>query len=178
MAACKQEVAARTPDVPAADAAVLPVPVAARPPNVDTALSLVNHFVVAESLGDWWAADSFVAWRDCNWNPATDSLLVTTAIHVQPALPMGDSARVQVIYDAAGLVWLAPTPAVGPQRTRFAPGSSSDTVVYRIFADSAGRLWMACGDFHQNHVAVSQLQEFVRRFDDSARAAWTAVFPR
>jgi len=60
-----------------------------------------------------------VAWRDCNWNPATE-------------------------------------------RTRFAPGSSSDTVVYRIFADYTGRLWMACGDFHQNHVTVSQCQEELR----------------
>jgi hypothetical protein len=177
-AACKQQqVAARPPDAQSAAAAELSVPPPAHPPNADTALALVNRFVVAESLGNWWAADTLVAWRSCSWNPATDFLPVTTAIRVQAALPVGDSARVQVIYDMAGLVWLAPTPAVGPQRTRFAARASSDTVVYRVFADSTGRLWMACGDFHQNHVAVSQLHEFVQRFDDSARAAWKAVFP-
>jgi hypothetical protein len=50
-------------------------------------------------------------------------------------------------------------------------------VIYRVFADSTGRLWMACGTFHQDHVAVSQLRDFVRRFDDSAQAAWQAAFP-
>jgi hypothetical protein len=103
--------------------------------------------------------------------------MVTTAFHVQPAAPMGDSALVRVIYDMVGRVWLAGPPIAGPQRTRFAGGRSSDTVIYRVFADSTGRLWMACGTFHQDHVAVSQLRDFVRRFDDSAQPAWQAVFP-
>ena len=150
----------------------------ASPPNAATALRLVNRFIVAESLGDWWSADSLVAWRDCNPHPAPDFFHVTTAIHVQPARPIGDSALVQVIYELAGRVWLAAPPTVGPQRTRFAAESSSDTVIYRVVVDSMGRLWMACGDFHQNHVAVSQAHEFVMRFDDSARAAWKAVFPQ
>jgi hypothetical protein len=85
---------------------------------------------------------------------------------------------VQVIYDMAGRVWLADPRIPGPQRTRFAGGSSSDTMVYRVFADSTGRLRIACGNFRQNHVAVSQVRDFVKRFDDSARAAWQAVFPR
>ena len=176
LVACKQQVAARTPNVPAATASDIAVAAPAPPPGSDAALNLVNRFVVAESLGNWWAADTLVAWRFCQWDPAPDSLPVTTAIHVQAVVPVGDSARVQVIYELAGLVWLAPTPAVGPQHTRFAARASSDTVVYRVFADSTGRLWLACGDFHQNHVAVSQLGEFVRRFDDGARAAWKAVF--
>jgi hypothetical protein len=160
---------ARTPPVQS--------PPAYAPPNADTALALVNRFIVAESIGNWWAADSLVAWRDCDWDPTTDYFPVTTGIDVRPALPVGDSARVQVIYAMAGRVWLSPPPIVGRQRTRFAALSSSDTVMYRVFADSTGRLWIACGDFHQNHVVVSQLQEFVQRFDDSARAAWKAVFP-
>lgn len=167
------------PDIPspAASEAGAPPPPPASPPSADTALSLVNRFIAAESVGNWWAADSLVAWRDCDWDPATDDLPVTTAFHVRPMGPVGDSALVQVVYEMAGRVWLAPTPTVGRQRTRFAARASSDTVIYRVFADSGGRLWMACGDFHQNHVAVSQLQEFVERFDDSARAAWKAVFP-
>lgn len=177
LAACKRPDVARAPAIQTVAASEVTPPAAAFPPAIDTALSLVNRFIVAESVGNWWAADSLVAWRACHWNPASDSLPVTTAIRVQPAGPVGDSARVQVIYDLAGLVWLAPTPAVGPQRTRFAARISSDTVLYRVFADSTGRLWMACGDFHQNHVTVSQLHEFVQRFDDSARAAWKAVFP-
>jgi hypothetical protein len=137
----------------------------------------VNRFIDAESVGDWWAADSLVAWRHCGWDHATDFLPVTTAFHVRPAPSVGDSALVEVIYEMVGRVRLADPPTVGSQRTRFAAERSSDTVTYRVFADSAGRLWMACGDFHQNHVAVSQLGEFVGRFDDSARAAWKAVFP-
>jgi hypothetical protein len=135
----------------------------------------VNRFIVAESVGNWWAADSLVAWHACDWDPATDFFPVTTAFHVRPVPPVGDSALVQVIYEVVGRVWLGP-PSVGPQRTRFAARGSSDTVIYRVFADSTGHLWMACGDFHQNHVAVSQLHDFVKRFDDSALAAWKAVW--
>ena len=142
-------------------------------------MSLVRRFIEAESLGNWWGAESLVAWRMCAGERQSDSLNVTTAFHVQSAGPIGDSARVQVIYDMAGRVWLADARSAGPQRTRFAGSSSSDTVTYRVFADSmvGGRLRMACGGFRQNHVAVSQLREFVGRFDDSARAAWQAVFP-
>lgn len=150
------------------------------PPDRDAALRLVNRFIDAESVGNWWAAESLVAWRTCAGDRQSDSLLVTTAFHLQPAGPIGDSALVQVIYDMAGRVWLADPRIAGPQRTRFAGGGSSDTVIYRVFADSAarGRLRIACGGFRQNHVAVSQLRDFVRRFDDSAKAAWQAVFPR
>jgi len=149
------------------------------PPNADTALGLVRRFIEAESLGNWWGAESLVAWRMCAGERQSDSLKVTTAFYVQSAGPIGDSARVQVIYDMAGRVWLADSRIAGPQRTRFAGSSSSDTVIYRVFGDSmvGGRLRMACGSFRQNHVAVSQLREFVRRFDDSAQAAWQAVFP-
>jgi hypothetical protein len=141
-------------------------------------MGLVSRFIDAESVGNWWGADSLVAWPACARDRATDSLLVTTAFQVQAAGPIGDSARVRVIYDMAGRVWLAPPPIAGPQRTRFTGGRWSDTVTYRVFADSTGRLWMACGRFRQNHVAVSQLQDFVRRFDDSAKVAWQAVFPK
>ena len=141
-------------------------------------MGLVNRFIDAESVGDWWGADSLVSWPACARDRAADSLMVTTAFHVQPAGPIGDSALVQVIYDLAGHVWLAAPPKRGPQRTRFTGGGSSDTVIYRVFADSTGRLWMACGTFRQNHVAVSQLRDFVLRFDDSAKAAWQAVFPK
>ena len=75
------------------------------------------------------------------------------------------AALVQVVYEVVGRVWLADPPITGPH-----------TVIYRVFPDSTEHLWMACGDFHQNHVAVSQLQDFVKRFDDSALAAWKAVF--
>ena len=113
----------------------------------------------------------------CAGDRQSDSLKVTTAFDVQPAAPIGDSARVQVIYDIAGRVWLADSRIAGPQRTRFAGGSSSDTMTYRVFADSTGRLRIGCGAFRQNHVAVSQLREFVRRFDDSAWVAWRAIWP-
>lgn len=169
---------ARAPAIPTSATAEGTPPNLGHPPDRDTALNLVGRFIVAESVGNWWAADTLVAWHSCAWSGATEVLPVTTAFHVQPALPVGDSARVQVIYDVAGVVWLAPAAARGRQRTRFAARASSDTVMYRVFADSTGRLWMACGDFHQNHVAVSQLREFVQRFDDSARIAWQAVFPR
>jgi len=143
-------------------------------------MGLVNRFIDAESVGNWWAADSLVAWPACVRDRATDSLMVTTAFQVQAAGPIGDSALVRVIYDMAGRVWLAPPPIAGPQRTRFTGGAWSDTVIYRVFADSTGggRLRMACGNFRQNHVAVSQLRDFVMRFDDSAKAAWQAVFPK
>jgi len=177
LAACKQEDTARTPDIPSTTASETSAPSPPSPPNADTALNLVNRFIVAESVGNWWAADSLVAWRYCDRDPATDFFPVTTAFHVRPVQPVGDSALVQVIYEVVGRVWLGDPPIVGPQRTRFAAEGSSDTVIYRVFADSTGRLWMACGDFHQNHVAVSQLQDFVKRFDDSALAAWKAVFP-
>lgn len=177
LAACKHEDTARTPDIQSTTASETSAPSPTSPPNADTALRLVNRFIVAESLGNWWAADSLVAWRYCDWDPATDFLPVTTAIHVRPTRPLGDSALVQVIYEVVGRVWLGDPPIVGPQRTRFAAEGSSDTVIYRVFADTTGRLWMACGDFHQNHVAVSQLQDFVRRFDDSALAAWKEIFP-
>jgi hypothetical protein len=176
LAACKRENTARTPDTRSTTASEISAPSPASPPNGDTALSLVNRFIVAESLGNWWAAHSLVAWRDCPWDPAPDFLEVMTAIRVQPTRPVGDSALVQVIYAVAGRVWLGDPPIRGTQRTRFAAEASSDTVLYRVFADSRGRLWMACGDFHQNHVAVSQLQEFVKRFEDSSLAAWKAVF--
>jgi hypothetical protein len=169
---------ARAPAIQASAAAEGTPPAIGHPPDVDAALTFVSRFIVAESVGNWWAADTLVARRSCAWSGATEVLPVTTAFHVQPAPPVGDSARVRVIYDVAGVVWLAPAPAQGRQRTRFAPGASSDTVVYRVYADSVGRLWMACGNFDQNHVAVSQLHEFVQRFDDSARLAWQAVFPR
>jgi len=176
LAACKRENTARTPDTRSTTASEISAPSPAFPPNAATALSLVNRFIVAESLGNWWAAHSLVAWRDCPWDPATDFLQVMTAIQVQPTRPVGDSALVQVIYAVAGRVWLGDPPISGTQRTRFAAEGSSDTVLYRVFADSTGRLWMACGDFHQNHVAVSQLQEFVKRFEDSSLVAWKAVF--
>jgi len=156
----------------------------ASPPNADAALGLVNRFIDAESVGNWWAAESLVAWRTCAGDRQSDSLLVTTAFHVQLAGPIGDSALVQVIYDIAGRVWLADPRIPGPQRTRFAGGGSSDTVIYRVFADSTaageggGRLRIACGRFRQNHVAVSQLRDFVIRFDDSAKAGWQAAWPR
>lgn len=171
LSACRQADTIRTPVVQAPT-------VQASPPNVDTALLLVNRFIDAESVGNWWAADSLVAWRSCARDWATDSFMVTTAFRVEPAAPRGDSALVRVVYDMVGRVWLAAPPIAGPQRTRFAGGGSSDTVIYRVFADSTGRLWMACGTFRQNHLAVSQLRDFVMRFDDSARAAWQAVFPR
>ena len=177
LAACKQEDTARTADIQPTTASETSAPSPASPPDTGTALSLVNRFIVAESVGNWWAADSLVAWRNCDREPATDFFPVTTAFHVRPVQPVGDSALVQVIYEMVGRVWLADPPSIGTQRTRFAAEGSSDTVIYRVFADSTGRLWMACGDFHQNHVAVSQLQDFVRRFDDSALAAWKAVFP-
>jgi hypothetical protein len=173
LAACPREDTARAPDIPSTSASP-----SASPPNVDTAVSLVNRFIAAESVGNWWPADSLVAWRYCDWDHGTDFFLVTTAIHVRPTQPVGDSALVQVIYDLAGRVWLGDPPSVGPQRTRFAARGSSDTVIYRVFADSTGRLWMGCGDFHQNHLAVSQVHDFVIRFDDSARAAWKSVFPK
>ena len=188
-AACTQEHTARTPDIRSTTASGASAPSPAFPPNpdtapsrasppdLDTALSLVNRFIVAESLGNWWAADSLVAWRSCAWDPVTDFFLVTTAIHVGLPRPVGDSALVPVIYDVVGRVWLGDPPIVGTQRTRFAAEGSSDTVIYRVFADSTGHLWMACGDFHQNHMAVSQSRDFVTRFDDSARAAWKALFP-
>jgi len=141
-------------------------------------MGLVSRFIAAESLGNWWGAESLVAWRMCAGERQSDSLNVTTAFHVQFAGPSGDSALVRVTYDMAGRVWLAAPPVAGPQRTRFAGGGSSDTVIYRVFADSVGRLWMACGRFRQNHVAVSQLRDFVRRFDDSAQVAWQAMFPK
>ena len=166
LAACRQADTPPTPGIRSTRAS---------PPNADTALSLVNRFIVAESLGDWWAADSLVAWRHCDRHRATDSLLVTTAIQARPTGPVGDSALVQVVYEVVGRVWLADPPIIGPQRTRFAARGSSDTVIYRVFADSTEHLRMACGDFHQNHVAVSQLQDFVKRFDDSALAAWKAL---
>jgi hypothetical protein len=169
LAACTQADPARTPKIESATTF---------PPDADSALGLVNRFIVAESVGDWWAAESLVAWRDCGGEHATDFLPVTTAFHVRPAQAVGDSALVQVIYEMVGRVWLGAPPTVGPQRTRFAAETASDTVTYRVFADSAGRLWIACGDFHQNHVAVSQLRDFVRRFDDSAQAAWQAAFPK
>lgn len=177
LAACKQGDTAGTPGSPLTTASEISAPPPGSPPDADTAVNLVNRFIVAESLGNWWAADSLVAWRYCNWDRAIDFFLVTTAIHVRPTRPVGDSALVQVIYDVVGRVWLADPPSVGTQRTRFAAEGSSDTVIYRVSADSTGRLWMACGDFHQNHVAASQLRDFVQRFDDSAVAAWKAVSP-
>ncbi len=177
LTACKQEDTARTPDTQSTTASETSFHSPASPPNPDTALSLVNRFIVAESLGNWWAADSLVAWRYCGGHPATDFFLATTAIHVGPPRPVGDSALVQVIYDVVGRVWLADPPIVGTQRTRFAAEGSSDTVIYRVFADSTGRLWMACGDFRQNHMAVSQSHDFVKRFEDSSLAAWKAVLP-
>ena len=177
LAACKQQDTARTPDIPSTTASETSAPSPASPPNADSALRLVNRFIVAESVGNWWAADSLVAWRNCDRDPATDYFPVTTAFHVRPLQPVGDSALVQVIYEMVGRVWLANPPSIGTQRTRFAAEGSSDTVIYRVFADSTGRLRMACGDFHQNHVAVSQLRDFVKRFDDSALASWKAVFP-
>jgi hypothetical protein len=194
LAACKREDAARTRATQSTTASEIPTPSAASPPNADSAseiattsaasppnadsaLSLVNRFIVAESTGNWWAAHSLVAWRYCHWDPATDFLKVTTAIQVRGTGPVGDSALVQVIYDVVGRVWLGDPPLVGTQRTRFAAEGSSDTVTYRVFADSTGRQWLACGDFHQNHVGVSQLHEFVKRFEDSSLASWNAVLP-
>jgi hypothetical protein len=171
LAGCTQADTARAPEIQSATAF---------PPDADAALRLVNRFIDAESVGNWWGADSLVAWRACARDRTTDSLMVTTVFQVQAAAPIGDSALVRVIYDMAGRVWLAAPPIAGPQRTRFAAGGSRDTVIYRVFADSmvGGRLRLACGAFRQNHVAVSQLRDFVRRFDDSAQAAWQAVFPK
>jgi hypothetical protein len=144
----------------------------AHPPSTATALALVNRFVAAETLGTWRSADSLVRWSDCEGDPAEDQIPVIRNARIGTLESRGDTAVVPVHYDVAGAAWSDDAHRVGPKNWHFRPGSSQETVRYAAFVDSSGRLWIACGEFHEDHTAASQFGEELAHFDDSSLAAW------
>ena len=78
-------------------------------------------------------------------------------------------------YNVIGQAWSYDQRRAGEPNWRFSARPIRETVAYGTFADAAGRLWIACGDFHQDHVAVSQFRKESDHFDDSSRSAWRAA---
>ena len=147
----------------------------AHPPTESAAIGIVSRFVAAETLGNWRRADSLVRWASCEGDPAEDFLRVTRSVHLGDTRSQGDTMFVPVAYDVIGHAWSYDQRRAGEKNWRFSARPIREAVVYGAFTDSAGRLWIACGDFHQDHVAVSQLRTESDHFDDSSRSAWRAA---
>jgi|SRR5437660_844254 len=147
----------------------------AHPPSIAKAVALVNRFVSAETLGIWRSADSLVRWADCERDPAEDQIPVTRTVRLGVVEPRGDTALVPVHYEVVGAAWSYDAHQAGPKNWRFRLAPARETIRYGVFADSAGRLWIACGEFHEDHTAFSQFSNELAHFDDSSLAAWRHV---
>jgi len=145
------------------------------PPSDTHALGLVNRFVAAETLGTWRSADSLVRWTDCEGDPAEDQIPITKSVRVGKVESRGDTAFVPVQYDVVGAAWSDDARRAGVKHWHFKVGSSSETVTYGVFADSSGHLWIACGEFHEDHTGAGQFRSEVSHFDDHSLAAWRAA---
>jgi len=135
----------------------------------------VNRFVAAETLGTWRAADSLVRWADCEGDPAEDQIPVTRSVSVGGVESRGDTAFVPVQYDVVGVARSDDAHQVGAKNWHFSVAASPETITYGVFADSTGHLWIACGEFHQDHTGISQFGNAVSHFDDRSLAAWRAA---
>ena len=144
----------------------------AHPPSSANAVALVNRFVTAETLGTWRSADSLVRWADCEGDPAEDQIPVTRTVRLGAVEPGGDTAFVPVHYEVVGVAWSDDAHRAGPKNWHFRVASAEETVRYGVFADSAGRLWIACGGFHEDHTPSSQFSRQLAHLDDSSLAAW------
>ena len=148
------------------------------PPTESAAIAIVNRFVAAETLGNWRRADSLVRWASCEGDPAEDFLRVTRGVRLGNTRSQEDTMFVSTTYDVIGQAWSYDQRRSGERNWRFSARPIRETVAYGAFADSAGRLWIACGGFHQDHVAVSQFRTESDHFDDSSRSAWRAAVAR
>ncbi len=144
----------------------------AHPPSSVNAVALVNQFVTAETLGTWRSADSLVRWANCEGDPAEDQIPVTRSVRLGSVELGGDTAFVLVHYEVVGGAWSDDAHQAGPKNWHFRLAPAQETVRYGVFADSAGRLWIACGEFHEDHTASSQFSKELAHFDDRSLAAW------
>jgi len=153
-------------------------PPGGQPPTESAAIAIVSGFVAAETLGNWRRADSLVRWASCEGDPAEDFLRVTRGVRLGDTRSQGDTMFVPTTYDVIGQAWSYDQRRAGKKNWRFSARPVSETVAYGAFADSAGRLWIACGDFHQDHVAASQFRAESAHLDDSSQSAWRAAIAR
>ncbi len=138
-------------------------------------MALVNRFLAAETLGTWRSADSLVRWADCEGDPAEDEIPVTRRVSVGVVESRGDTTFVPVHYDVVGAAWSEDAHRAGDKNWHFRAGASSETVTYGVFADASGHLWIACGEFHEDHTGTSQFGSEVSHFDERSAAAWRAA---
>lgn len=144
-------------------------------PAIAASTALVSQFVAAETSGHAERAESLVDRRSCEGDGGWDFLAVTRQVQIERPLQYRDTTLVPVTYSWAGQWWSEDPHQVGFQSARFTALDTTDSVPYRVVADSAGRLWIACGDFYEGHLGVSQLLSDVPRFDAKSLAAWKAA---
>jgi hypothetical protein len=122
-------------------------------------------YVTLDTLGDRGAADTLLA--GCNDDPSDPEIAPTTYVTVgKPARDSrSDTVRVQVVYEVLGNAHPEDGSVVGPLYWRFTSAPSVDTVLLSIAPDTAGRMWIACGDFHPNHPMMGELTQAVKLMD-------------
>jgi hypothetical protein len=138
---------------------------------VAAAKRVAAAYVAADTVGRARAADSLVNWRDCDFDPGTDYLQVTTAARLTDAVVRGDTVDVTIEYDVIGRAWSEDHKRAGENNWRFAAGRLTDKLVLHVLPPSRGRPPIACGEYQANHIALSRMGGEISRMDDASRTA-------
>ncbi len=144
------------------------------PPHGAEAEKVVSQFVHADTLGSWEEAMSLVA--SCNGAALTPALHVTSGVTVDGARPGPgkDSVLVTAYYRIVGTAESGEPGINAVPIWHFTTAADVDTVVFRLGADSAGSMIIACGPL-PIHRAPAQMPDQLTQMDPSSRSAFEAA---
>ena len=147
---------------------VAPLVLGACPPSSSDAnapaAQLAALYVTLDTLGDGGAADTLLA---CAESRVDSQIAPTTYVSVGAPVrdSRSDTVSVLVVYEVLGLAHQEDATTAGPLYWRFTSQPRNDTVQLRVAPDSAGRMWIACGEFSPNHPMIGELTQAVKLMD-------------
>jgi hypothetical protein len=147
------------------------------PPHGAEAEKVVSQFVHADTLGSWDEAMSLVA--ACAGPALTPALHITNGVTVDDARPGPgkDSVLVTVYYRVVGAAEAGEPGINAVPVWHFTPATDVDTVVFRLGADSAGSMMIACGPL-PIHRVPAQMPDQITQMDPASRSAFDSATAR
>jgi hypothetical protein len=146
-------------------------------PHAAEAEKVVAQFVHADTLGSWEEAMSLVA--ACTGPAMTPALHITSGVTVDDARPGAgkDSVLVTAYYRVVGTAEAGEPGINAVPIWHFTPANDVDTVIFRLGADSAGSMYIACGPL-PIHRVPSQMPDQLTQMDPASRSAFEAATAR
>jgi hypothetical protein len=156
-----------------------PIPLAAAKTVVGvdsgTAVALVQQFMQADLHSQHDSAWALL--YGCLVAPVADYLEPSIGAHVIGVAAQHDTVVVTAEYIVVGrLTSDDPDRASVPGKYwHFAPDVRTDTLVFPVIRDPAGRAAIDCGPFPPIHVSVDSVPDALAHMDDLSRTKWTAA---